>query len=76
MGPSYHTGDPAGLSSRDEAVVEGVADELRARSEAQLLLNVRAMSLHGAHGQIELFGDLGVGVAQDDELSELPYGGV
>jgi len=53
-------------SDVDEAVLEGVLDELGAARAAQLLLDVRAVGLDGPHGQVELAGDLGVGVTERD----------
>ena len=56
----------AGLPG-DQAALERVADELGARREPQLLLDVRAVRLDRAHRQVQLFGDLGVGVPERDQ---------
>src|SRR5688572_22587105 len=50
----------------DELVLEGVLDELGAARSAQLLLDVGPVGLDGPHGEVELAGDLGVGVAERD----------
>src|SRR5271155_3135183 len=51
----------------DQPALQRVADELRAGSEPELLLDVRAVGLDGAHRQIQLRGDLCVGVPERDQ---------
>ena len=48
-----------------------VADELGAGRESHLLLNVRAVGLHRADGEEELFGDLPVGVPERDQPQDV-----
>ena len=56
---------PPGLL--DEFVVERVTDQLGTGGAPDLLLDVGAMRLHGANAQIELAGDLTVGVSESDQ---------
>ena len=65
-GGRFRARPPRG-SGGDKAAFEGVADELGPRRHAQLLLDVRAVGLDRAHAQVELAGDLGVGVAERDQ---------
>ena len=58
-------------SALDQAVVERVAHELGARGAAELLLDVRAVGLDGAHGEVQLCGDLRVRVAERDQPQHL-----
>ena len=55
----------------DQPALDRVADELGAGGHRQLLLDVRAVGLDGAHAQIELLGDLVVGVAEGDQAEDL-----
>ena len=54
-----------------EPALQRVADELGAGGEPELLLDVRAMRLDGAHRQEQLLGDLGVGVSERDQPQHL-----
>jgi len=56
-----------GSRGADQAALEGIADELRARGEPQLLLNVGAVRLDRAHREEELGGDFSVRVAERDQ---------
>src|SRR5437879_1000266 len=61
----------AGLRlGRDQIVVERVLHKIRARSQPELLLDVRAVGLDGAHREEQLLGDVGVGVAQRDHSKD------
>src|SRR4051794_32651913 len=62
---------PGCASDLDEVVVEGVADELRARRAVDLLLDVRAVRLDGAGGEEQVLRDLRVGVPERDQLQHL-----
>ena len=74
-------GDPAQPAGRgligsrpldvDQAAVDRVADQLRAGRHRELLLDVGAMGLDGAHTQVELLGDLVVGVPERDQPQHL-----
>ena len=55
----------------DQAALDRVADELGAGRHRQLLLDVRAVGLDGAHAQVELLGDLVVRVAERDQAENL-----
>ena len=52
-------------------VVERVTHQLRPGRAAGLLLDVRAVRLDRAHAEVELSGDLGVGVAEGDQAQDL-----
>ncbi len=41
--------------------------ELGTRGETELLVDVRAVRLDRAHGEVELRGDLGVGMPERDQ---------
>src|SRR5690242_15627446 len=71
--PQVALGATSGVSAAVEhALVDGVADELRASGEAQLLHDVRAMRLGGSHRDVELGGDLLVRVPLRQEPEHLP----
>ena len=54
-----------------QAALERVAHELGAARAAQLALQMCAVRLHRAHRELQLCGDLGVGVAQGEESQDL-----
>ena len=54
-----------------QAAVERVAHELGAARAAQLALQTGAVRLHRAHREVQLCGDLGVGVAQGEEPQDV-----
>jgi uncharacterized protein YbcI len=51
----------------DQAPLDRVADQLRAGAEAELLLDVGTVGFHRADAEVELLGDLVVGVAEGDQ---------
>ena len=55
----------------DQPAVDRVADELRAGRHRELLLDVGAVRLDRAHAQVELLGDLVVGVSERDQPQHL-----
>ena len=57
------------LGSAEQAPVERVAHELGAARAPQLVLQTCAMRLDGAHREMQLFGDLRVGVAEGKQPS-------
>ena len=71
-GRAARRGRPGGHRlGAEQPVVERVADELGPGAAAELLLDVRAVGLHRAHAQVELPGDLRVGVAERDQPQDL-----
>ena len=60
-----------GRSDLDQPAIDRVANELCAIREAELLLDVRAVRLDRADAEVELLGDLVVGVAQRDQAQNL-----
>jgi len=60
-----------GRSGFEQPVLERVVNELGPRSEPQLLLNARSVSLDGANREVQLLADLGVGVAERDHPEHL-----
>src|SRR5689334_6072613 len=69
--PTRTGASPTSGSSSDEACVERIANELGARGQPQLLLDMSAVRFHGSHAQEELLGDLAVRVPERDELEHL-----
>ena len=59
------------LRSVEQAAVERVAHELCAARAAQLLLQMCAVRLDGAHREMQLSGDLRVGVTKGEESQHL-----
>ena len=59
-------------------MLDGKFDQLRLPFDAELALDVQAVRLDGAHAEVELRGDLGVGVAERDQAQdvELTFGEV
>lgn len=57
--------------SLDQLVLKRVAHQLRARAQAQLLLDVGPVGLDGAHREVELLGDLSVGMPERDHPQHL-----
>ena len=57
--------------SVQEAVLKGVANELGAGGDAQLLHDVRSMGLGGAHRDVEQVGDLLVCMAQGEQAQHV-----
>src|SRR5680860_294855 len=55
----------------EEFVIERVADQLGTGGAPDLLLDVGAMRLHGANAEVELAGDLAVGVSERDQPEDL-----
>ena len=55
----------------EQVALERVADELRALGHPQLLLDVGAVRLDRADAEVELVGDLAVGVAERDQPQDL-----
>ncbi len=85
-GRPWHYGAPHGPAGRapggvpaddlthplvDEAEPPRVRGDLRARGEAELLDRAGAVGLDGALGDVQLLGDLGVGVAHRDQPHHL-----
>ena len=68
LGRSRHRASGLGLN---QLVIERIVHELGARPQPQLLLDVRAVGLDRAHRQIQLGGDLGVGVAEADHPQDV-----
>ena len=64
-------GEPDDALDVDQPALERVAHQLGAGASSQLLLDVRAVGLDGAHAQVELLGDLVVGVAERDQPQDL-----
>ena len=64
-------GNYGSLRVGDQAALERVAHEVRARGEPELLLDVRAVRLDRAHREEELPGDLRVRVAERDQAQHL-----
>src|SRR4051794_4200524 len=54
-----------------EASLERVTHQLGARGQPQLLLDVRAVRLDGAHGEVQLLADLGVRVSERDQAQDV-----
>ena len=54
-------------------MLAGVAHQLGAGVQAQFFGHVGAVAFDGAHAELELFGDLAVGVALDDETQHIGF---
>ena len=60
-----------GLRGLDQLVLERIADEVRSRRQAQLLLDVGPVGLDRANRQVQLVTDLGVGVPERDQAQHV-----
>src|SRR5271170_4531926 len=59
------------LAPGDQPALQRVADEVGAGGERELLLDVRAVRLDRAHGQVQLLRDLRVGVPKGDQAQHV-----
>lgn len=71
LGELLAVGASPAVLARDQPAAQRVADQLRPRRKAQLLLDVGPVCLHRPDGQIQLFGDLRIRVAKRDQAQHV-----
>ena len=64
-------GERCSVALVDEPEPPHVGGDLGARGEAELFDGAGAVGLDGALGDVQLLGDLGVGVAEGDQADDL-----
>ena len=71
MPPLHHFA--LGVLLVQQTLAQGVADELGACCQAQLLHDVRAVRLGSAHRDVELIGDFLVGVPESEQSQDVTF---